>query len=104
MGSLDGVVHDAHSEAQLDRTQRILDGAPPAIAAQIAHSGKQSRRDVDRVAGLELRPACMRDAGLVALRFATSAFTFATAARELQFHLLHEIDLALILFGIASVN
>jgi len=48
---------------------------------------------MDRVPRLELRPRRVRHTGLLAiLRFAASAFAFATSARKLHFDLLHEFD------------
>ena len=101
--ALDGIVHDAHSEAQLDLAQRVLDGASAAERAQKARTGQQSHRYVDRVPRFELFPPHMRYARLCAIRLAASTLPFATSPRQLHLHLFHEIDYALICLGIASV-
>jgi len=87
--ALDRVVHDAHPEACLHRSQRFLDCASAAERAEEADAGQQAHGHVHRVPCHEPRPAKVRHPCLRSIRLAPCSFAFAAPTLEPQCELFH---------------
>ena len=81
--ALNGVMNDAHAEADARLAQRPFHQLRPLILSQVADARLQSQRHVDRMARREFLPRQVRHAGPEQPRMrprARTACSFAAAA------------------------
>src|SRR5207248_1096952 len=92
MVALDRVVDDSHAESDARLPQCFLDDLRALVAAQVAHSGLHSHRDVDGMPRREILARQMRDARSCQTWMRprprpAGAFARATPVLELEFSL-----------------